>query len=347
MSALNPVAVDAMLEMLFVQFQEHRWQTKLAAVRLFSALAESDPKAITFNLPKVVRALMEVSQDPKPQIKETALVALKSCVQVIDNPDIIPVLDAVISANLNPETEGESCLDRLVATTYVNNVDKATLSVIVPILMRGLRVRGNVIMQRKAAIVMDTMCKLVKDPEEIAPFAEEVLPDLTRNAEEIAIPEVRERTAEALNTVKVAMGDMAANAVACDPVEVEAVLSEQISGNAYNSDEVSQWASQVCTPFFKDCRPRTNEMVVPYLKAIMSEAEAIINGEKFLETGATKFGAGQEEEVVEDHDDLAVLCDCMFSLAYGNRVLLHNTKLKLKRGKCYGLIGPTARASRR
>ena len=49
--------------------------------------------------------------------------------------------------------------------------------------------------------------------------------------------------------------------------------------------------------------------------------------------------AGVEEEVVEDHDDLAVLCDCEFSLAYGNRVLLHNTRLKLKRGKCYGLIG--------
>ena len=340
MSALNPVAVDAMLELLFVQFQEHRWQTKLAAVRLFASLASANTKAVTFNLPKVVRALMEVSQDPKPQIKETALAALKSCVQVIDNPDVIPVLDAVISANLNPETESESCLDRLVATTYVNNVDKATLSVIVPILLRGLRVRGNVIMQRKAAIVMDTMCKLVKDPEEIAPFVGEVIPDLTRNAEEIAIPEVRERTAEALNTVKVAMGEALTTAVQCDKVEVEAVLSEQISGNAYNSDEVSQWVAQVCTPFFKDARPRANEMVVPYLLAIMSEAEAIINGEKFLETGAAKFGAGQEEEVVEDHDDLAVLCDCKFSLAYGNRVLLHNTHLRLKRGKCYGLIGP-------
>ena len=28
------------------------------------------------------------------------------------------------------------------------------------------------------------------------------------------------------------------------------------------------------------------------------------------------------------------------AVAYGNRVLLHNTHLKLKRGKCYGLIGP-------
>merc|ERR1719267_205661 len=81
-------------------------------------------------------------------------------------------------------------------------------------------------------------------------------------------------------------------------------------------------------------------MVVPYLKAIMSEAEAIINAEKFLEEGAAKFGAGQEEEVEEEHDDLEVLCQCTFSLAYGNRVLLHNTPLTLKKGKCYGLIGP-------
>merc|ERR1719230_280494 len=73
----------------------------------------------------------------------------------------------------------------------------------------------------------------------------------------------------------------------------------------------------------------------------MTEAEAIVNGEeKFLEEATKKFGAGVEEEVQEDHDDLEVLCDCEFSLAYGNRVLLHNTKLKLKKGKCYGLIGP-------
>merc|ERR1719359_1854541 len=81
-------------------------------------------------------------------------------------------------------------------------------------------------------------------------------------------------------------------------------------------------------------------MVVPYLKAIVTEAESIVLGEKFLEVASTKFGAGVEEEVQEDHDDLEVLCDCKFSLAYGNRVLLHNTSLKLKKGKCYGLIGP-------
>merc|ERR1719183_2116785 len=81
-------------------------------------------------------------------------------------------------------------------------------------------------------------------------------------------------------------------------------------------------------------------MVVPYLRALVSEAESIVLGEKFLEVATEKFGGAQVEVEEEEHDDLEVLCDCEFSLAYGNRVLLHNTRLKLKRGKCYGLIGP-------
>ena len=45
---------------------------------------------------------------------------------------------------------GEVCLDRLVSTTYVANVDEPTLSIIVPVLMRGLRVRGNANVVRSA-----------------------------------------------------------------------------------------------------------------------------------------------------------------------------------------------------
>jgi len=340
MAGLSPLAVDAMLPLLFKEFDEHRWQTKLAAVKMFAALARTSRKAVSTSLPKIVTKLMEVSQDPKAAIKEAATSALRDCCQVIDNADVFPLIDTVISANMNPETEGESCLDRLVATTYVSAVDEPTLSIIVPVLLRGLRVKGNVNMVRKAAVVVDTMFKLVNNPSDIAAFAPDLIPDLTRNAAEIAIPEVRQKNEEALNTVKVTLGAYEAVAVKCDPVEVEAVISEVLTGNAYNSDEVSQWVSQVCAPYFRTGRPRTMDMVVPYLRGIVSEAEAIVNAERILEEGAKKFGAGVEEEVEVEHDDLAILADCEFSLAYGNRVLLHNTRLKLKRGKCYGLIGP-------
>merc|ERR1719331_3057533 len=340
MAGLSPHAVDGMLPLLYKQFEEHRWQTKLAAVKMFKALALSSTKAVVQQLPSIVIKLMEVSQDPKPAIKEEATKALRECCRVIDNADVAPLIDTVISANMNPDTEGESCLDKLVATTYVSAVDEPTLSIIMPILMRGLRVKGHVQMVRKSAVVVDTMFKLVNNPKDIATFAPELIPELTKCADEIAMPEVREKCSEALNTVKVTLGEYSAVKVDCSPVEVEAVLSEIMTGNAYKSDEVTMWVSQVTAPLFATARPRHNDMVIPYLRALVSEAESIVLGEKFLEEASGKFGAGVEEVEEEEHDDLEVLCNCEFSLAYGNRVLLHNTRLKLKRGKCYGLIGP-------
>merc|ERR1712070_946290 len=42
----------------------------------------------------------------------------------------------------------------------------------------------------------------------------------------------------------------------------------------------------------------------------------------------------------DDDDDAEELCNCTFTLAYGTKILLHNTKMRLKRGKNYGLLGP-------
>jgi elongation factor 3 len=341
MASLNPLAVDGMMPLLFTAFEEHRWQTKLASVQMFKELAKSSPKTVSASLPTIVVKLMEVSQDPKASIKEAALETLKECCSVIDNADVYPLIDTVISANLNPDTEGETCLDKLVATTYVSAVDEPTLSIIMPILMRGLRVKGNVLMQRKSAVVVDTMFKLVNNPQDIATFAPSLIAELTRCVDEIAIPEVREVCAAALNTVKVTIGEFQAVQVECAPIDVEAVLADVLYGNSYKSDDVTQWISQVTAPLFAKCRPRVRGHVVPYLLGQMTEAEAIVNGEeKFLEEASKKFGAGVEEVEEEEHDDLEVLCKCTFSLAYGNRVLLHNTNLTLKKGKCYGLIGP-------
>merc|ERR1719240_221072 len=206
-----------MLPLLFKQFEEHRWQTKLGAVKMFKELAASSTKAVAASLPVIVVKLMEVAQDPKPAIKEAAIAALQNCCQVIDNADVYPLIDSVISANMNPDTEGESCLDKLVATTYVSAVDEPTLSIIMPILMRGLRVKGNVLMQRKSAVVVDTMFKLVNNPADIGEFAPTLLVELAKLAEEIAMPEIREKCAEALNTVKVTLGEFTASKVECAP----------------------------------------------------------------------------------------------------------------------------------
>jgi hypothetical protein len=41
----------------------------------------------------------------------------------------------------------------------------------------------------------------------------------------------------------------------------------------------------------------------------------------------------------DDEDGEEELCNCEFSLGYGGRILLNNARLRLKRGRRYGLCG--------
>merc|ERR1711939_439907 len=44
-------------------------------------------------------------------------------------------------------------------------------------------------------------------------------------------------------------------------------------------------------------------------------------------------------QVQDEDDDGEELCNCQFTLAYGTKILLHNTTMRLKRGAKYGLLG--------
>ena len=71
----------------------------------------------------------------------------------------------------------------------------------VPLLSRGLNERETGI-KRKSAVIIDNMCKLVEDPQVIAPFLGKLLPGLKGNFATIADPEAREVTLRALKTLK-------------------------------------------------------------------------------------------------------------------------------------------------
>ena len=45
----------------------------------------------------------------------------------------------------------------------------------------------------------------------------------------------------------------------------------------------------------------------------------------------------QIDNTNDDEDTSNLMCDCEFTLAYGTKVLLRNTNLKLRKGSKYGL----------
>merc|ERR1711884_466346 len=78
-------------------------------------------------------------------------------------------------------------------------------------------------------------------------------------------------------------------------------------------------------------------------KNIASQFTPFFDKEKAV-AGVEKVREEAEKMLVipdddDDDDDAEELCNCQFTLAYGTKILLHNTKMRLKRGKRYGLLG--------
>ena len=99
-----------------------------------------------------------------------------------------------------------------------------------------------------------------------------------------------------------------------------------------SDDKLEYVATLVCS--LVNCKVMDDDDWADELKPYGVSEEGAKKAFKAL--AALYFADAVEEE---EDDDAEQLCDCKFTLAYGSKVLLHNTKLKLKRGHKYGLLG--------
>ena len=72
----------------------------------------------------------------------------------------------------------------------MQTVEAPTLSLLVPLLVRGLAERATAI-RRKTAVIIDNMAKLVDSPHDAAVFLPRLLPGLKNMSNETADPEAR------------------------------------------------------------------------------------------------------------------------------------------------------------
>jgi hypothetical protein len=80
------------------------------------------------------------------------------------------LVPALLSAIADPNASTRSCLDTLLATTFVNTIDAPSLALVVPVVHRGLRDRSGDTKKRAARIV-GNMCSLTNDPKVAAVVA--------------------------------------------------------------------------------------------------------------------------------------------------------------------------------
>jgi elongation factor 3 len=337
---ISPFAMKSLLPAIFTSLPvEKHWQIRSQALKCLALFAKTAPKQLGNALPEVVPEVTACMWDTKKQVKVAATSAMKAACDVIGNKDIEHMTDKIVIA-VNSPKEVPEIMHKMAGVTFVQSVESPALAMVVPLLIRGLREKKTAT-KRQSAVIIENMSKLVDNPLDAAPFLPLLLPALETNASSIADPEARDVTERAVGQLKrlKALADKAVN-VRGDTSKLEASLKKHMGENSSEGyDRIVAHAAVISTcmmdlHFMEDLQWKKNVAIC--FSAYIGDAEAAAAVEKVRLEAEDMMDVPEEED---EDDDAEELCNCQFTLAYGTKILLHNTKMKLKRGKRYGLLG--------
>jgi len=169
-----------------------------------SQLASLSPLDISVLLPKILPKITPMVWDTKTQVSKCASKTILECCKTNLNPDVKPAIPEVVKAICKP-SETVRAIEKLMHTTFVASVDASTLSIICPVLSRGLKEKltNN---KRMSSIVIENMSKLVDSPTAVAPFGSLLVPELKKVCENVQFEEIRDVAIAALKTLTKALG---------------------------------------------------------------------------------------------------------------------------------------------
>jgi len=197
---INPYCFELILEQLKKSFVSVKSQAKIYGLKIICLYAEYHSQIVSSNLPIIIEQLIQLNSDIKKDIKLAVQECWVKICTTIENVDIKPIIEPMIEGYINPSTKTEYALEKLASTPFVNDIDVPTLGLLVPMLVRAMREK-KVVCQRKAAVIMDTLCKLIKNPVYARIFYDKLTWILDKGINEISIEEVRNVCSRSKNTL--------------------------------------------------------------------------------------------------------------------------------------------------
>jgi len=332
----SPFAIKGLLPAIFSQLPvEKKWQVRECALNCIPVFKTTAPKQLGDALPEIVPEVTACMWDTKKQVKVASTNAMNAALDVIGNKDIEHMTEKILMAITKPK-EVPEIMHKMAGVTFVQSVESPALAMVVPLLLRGLREKSTAT-KRQSAVIINNMSKLVDNPLDAAPFLPLLLPELEKNAGSISDPEARGVTENAVGQLQRLQGlaDKAVN-IRGDTSKLIAEFTKAL-GDVSADAKVLEHAATVASTmmdlnFMEDTQWKKN--IAPFFAGVDVDIA------KFVE--AVRVEAEKMMEIPDDDDedeDAEELCNCNFTLAYGTKILLHNTKMKLKRGLRYGLLG--------
>ncbi|KAK7203260.1 P-loop containing nucleoside triphosphate hydrolase protein [Myxozyma melibiosi] len=311
-----------------------KWQSKIGVLRLYEKFADRIPAdALLHEFVNIIPVITNLMHDMKADLSKAACRTMTSLAKTIDNQDIANRLSLIVDTMANPSAVPSTVL-ALSHVTFVAEVTEPVLAMLVPILRRALNQGGSSQdLLRQTVIVVENLTRLVNNPREIRAFLPDLLPSVSKVYNTAALPEVRELAQKALTVLEAAEKETGIDHVtAAELTETIAVIDvktnpdpdpvvlDYVSGLVVVDIKTQDWdrLPEVVVPYFDD-----KETAAAVAKQIIAHYDALFNPRVVDDSG---------EEGIE-------ITNARFSLAYGGKMLLNKTYLRLYKGHRYGLCG--------
>ena len=327
--------VNLVMPYLLDCLENGKWESQQTCLNMINNLSENKQLSITRNLESIIPIVSDLMVSTKKQIADLSMKTMKVISLTSNNKDLEPFIDQIILSVLEP-SEVTKCIHGLASTVFVQKVETPALTIIEPLVLRGLKEK-QIAIKRKVGTIIENMLVLLENPCNVSPFIERVLPNLKLASETLTDEEAKEvveksysrlfNISEELNQYKNISSD-----VILSKLEKECCFADILDLDKNLLIYISNLCSFLVTKRVYD-EETWRDVIVNYLP---SDNDVI-----FKNIWKSCISESKPPEVQEDIEEEGEdLCNCEFTLGYASKVLLSNTRLHLKRGKRYGLVGP-------
>ena len=343
-TALLPILLD------YLMSPGPKYQSRVVALQLIIEIVERAPTQVAEILPEVIPSVTNAMRDVKKEVAEEAIKTMTKVCTVLGNRDIEPHIPALIDTMAHPDNV-HAVIKTLGHVTFVQEVNGPVLAVMIPLLERALKERRNETV-RMTFIVLNNLCDLVVDPKEAVKFLPALFPHLEKAMQIVSSPEAKEKGKIARDTMlkaqkglTIATENAEQGLVAEDVIKV---MDDIISSQEENvqKDEVWKQAQlfigKNLVNLIKERRFKTDTWVgiylVPYLSLFLSETSSIDIATKLFDHYNAIDRAAHGTDDFDENEQPFVNVDPLH-VAYGAKMILNRTILRLYRGRRYAILG--------
>jgi len=237
---LNEWIYPDIIEMLLANMNiTYKPKEKEYLLLLIKILIEESDIIIKYNLINLIPAVIDLLCDVKEYVRSTAKEILIKLMYSCENEDLTSFLPIIIKSIENIDFIPEA-IDRLLTCVFIQNVECDALSILEPIIIRGLKHKINEV-QKKTYIIIDNIYKSIKHPKEINSKIKPLIINCSLNNSN---PEIRSIANKTLITLSEIFGEN--EIIIKESEDIFKLLKEEFSDESFELEYLSKLLKNMC-----------------------------------------------------------------------------------------------------